>query len=191
MSHAANQENPLHNIAKPLEPESRLVKKNRRNQVDGQMATDVGAHWQKSEADSSIRAEAIVGEVLCQSQAMMVATFVSQQYDFIFSLCLPFSLSFTSLWVTWLYLVMGHMFSHMMRHITMAHDQSHDHGLFSLHTWVTMTLCFMFHLFLAYDSLYLISDSPESCHNIDSYCHIRPYSMMSLHTCTYLFLVHL
>ena len=54
-----------------------------------------------------------------------------------------------------------------------------------------MTLYFVFHLFLAYDSLYLISDSPGSYHIIDSYCHIIPYSMMSLHTCTYLFLVHL
>ena len=49
----------------------------------------------------------------------------------------------------------------------------------------------VFHLFLVYDSLYLISDSPGSYHIIDSYCHIIPYNMMSLHTCTYLFLVHL
>ena len=32
-----------------------------------------------------------------------------------------------------------------------------------------MTLYFVFHLFLAYDSLYLISDSPGSFHVIDSY----------------------
>ena len=110
-------------------------------------------------------------------------------------LCLPFSFLFTSLWVTWLYLVIGHISSHMMGHLTYhmmrAHDQSPDHGLILLCTWVTMTLYFVFHLFLAYDSLYLISDSPGSCHIIDSYCHIIPYSMMSLHTCTYLFLVHL
>ena len=95
-------------------------------------------------------------------------------------LCLPFSFLFTLLWVTWLYLVMGHMFSHMMGHLTChmtrAHDQSHDHGLFLLRTWVTMTLYFVFHLFLAYDSLYLISDS-SGCFRLfightDSYCHI-------------------
>ena len=70
-------------------------------------------------------------------------------FNFLF-LCLPFSFSFTLLWVTWLYLVMGHMFSHMMGHLTChmtrAHDQSHDHGLFLLRTWVTMTLylCFIY-----------------------------------------------
>ena len=55
-------------------------------------------------------------------------------------LCLPFSFLFTLLWVMWLYLVMGHMFSHMMGHLTChmmrAHDQSHDHELFLLRTWV-------------------------------------------------------
>ena len=107
-------------------------------------------------------------------------------------LCLPFSFSFTSLWVTWLYLVMGHMSSHMMGHMTCrmmrAHYQSPDHGLFLLCIWVTITLYVVFHLFLAYVSLYLIPDSPGSFRIIDSYCHIIPYSMMTLHTCTYLFL---
>ena len=36
-------------------------------------------------------------------------------------LCLPFSFSFNSLWVAWLYLVMDHMSSHMISHLTMSY----------------------------------------------------------------------
>ena len=43
---------------------------------------------------------------------------MSRQYDLFSLLCLPFSFSFTLLWVTWLYLVMSHMFSHMVGHLT-------------------------------------------------------------------------
>ena len=68
---------------------------------------------------------------------------VSWQYNFIFSLMLTFSsFLFASLWIMWLYLVKGHMSSHMTR----VHDLSCDHGLFLLCTWVTLTLylCFIY-----------------------------------------------
>ena len=139
----------------------------------------------------------VLGKEESRSIGQLVKEDLSRCHDstILFSLlCLPFSFSFTLLWVTWLYF-MGHMSSHMMG----SPDLSHDEGTWSVTwPWTIFTShmshydsLLVFHLFLAYDSLYLISDSPGSHHIIDSYCHIIPYSMMSLHTCTYLFLVHL
>ena len=89
------------------------------------------------------------------------------RFYFLF-LCLPFSFLFTSLWVTWRYLVMGHMFSHMIGHLTChmmrAHDQSHDHGLFLLHTWYDSLPCVssIFSLWLTLPNLWLPWELP--CH---------------------------
>ena len=116
----------------------------------------------------------------------------------LFSLfCLPFSFSFTLLWVTWLYLVMGHMFSHMMGYLTChmmrAHDQSHDHGLFLLRmSHYDSLLCVspILSLWLTLPNLWL-QWMFQTIHR--TYWLIlphHPYSMMSLTTCTLLFLVH-
>ena len=122
---------------------------------------------------------------------------LSRQYNFIFSF-MPtfFFLSYFNLSHVTLLSHESHDQSH-----DGSPDLSHDEGTWSVTwPWTIFTshmshydflLCVSSILSLQYDSLYLISDSPGSYHVIDSYCHIIPYSMMSLHMCTYLFLVHL
>ena len=61
----------------------------------------------------------------------------------------------------------GHMMGHLTCHMTWAHDQSRDHGLLFFSHMSHYDSLIVFHLFLLYDSLYLISDSCGSIHIYD------------------------
>src|ERR1700761_384943 len=70
----------------------------------------------------------------------------------------------------------GHMMGHMTYHMTWTHDQSRDHGLLFFSHMSHYDSLIVFHLFLLYDSLYLISDSCGSIHIYDSvYLSMSPY----------------
>src|ERR1700761_3887343 len=70
----------------------------------------------------------------------------------------------------------GHMMGHLTYHMTWTHDQSCDHGLLFLLHMSHYDSLIVFHLFLLYDSLYLISDSCGSIPIYDSvYLSMSPY----------------
>src|ERR1700761_6056636 len=74
------------------------------------------------------------------------------------------------------YLVIRSHVGHMMSHMTWAHDQSCDHGLLFFSHMSHYDSLIVFHLFLPYDSLYLISDSCGSIPIYDSvYLSMSPY----------------
>ena len=105
---------------------------------------------------------------------------LSRQYDFIFSFMPTF---FFLVYFTLSHMTLLSHGSHVQSHDG-SPDLSHDEGTWSVTwPWTIFTShtshydsLLVFHLFLAYDSLYLISDS-SGCFRLfightDSYCHI-------------------